>query len=181
MTENEATLRKTIKLNPHSGHAYYQLGLLLAEDPSRIAEVEAAYRKAIELEPNNPKYIYRLGLVLHENLQRFKEAESAYRQAITPTPEDVFCYSGLISLLVQNSRPAEALSLSIKMRAMLNASQNWFGLATLDAILGNVDAAIDYLGQAAAQMNFNREWARTDPDLASIRNDPRFDDIVGSP
>jgi len=181
MTEDEATFHKAIELNPRSAIAYYNLGLLLSQDPSRVSEAEAAYCRAIELEPNNAQYIYRLGLLLHENLHRFDEAETAYRQAIELAPDDVFYSGGLISLLVLESRRSEALALSMKMRAMLNASKNWYGLATLDAILGNVEAAIDYLSQAAGEINFNREWARNDPDLVSIRKDPRFDEIVGSP
>jgi tetratricopeptide (TPR) repeat protein len=181
MIENEATLRKAIELDPHSAIVYYNLGLLLFQDSSRVSEAEAAYRKAIELEPDNAKYIYRLALLLHENLHRFEEAETAYRTAIELAPDDVFFYGGLISLLVLESRRSEALALSIRMRAMLDASKNWYGLATLEAILGNVEAAIDYLRQAVGEVNFNREWARKDPDFASIRNDPRFDGIVGSP
>lgn len=180
MTENETAFRKAIELEPYSAIAYYNLGLFLSQDPSRISEVEAAYRRSIELEPNNARYVYRLGLLLHENLHRFEEAEVVYRQAIDLAPDDVFYYGGLISMLVLESRRAEALALSIKMRAMLNASRNWYGLATLDAILGNIEAAIGYLRQAADEANFNHQWARNDPDLASIRNDPRFDEIVGS-
>ena len=181
MTENEDTIRKAIELNPHSAIAYYKLGLLLSQDPSRVNEAEVAYRSAIELESNNAQYIYRLGLLLHENLHRFDEAETAYRQAIELAPDNPFFYSGLISLLVQQSRQVDAMPFSEKARAMLTANRNWYGLATLDAILGNVEAAIDYLKQAADEVNFNREWARNDPDLASIRKDARFDEIVGSP
>lgn len=179
MSEKEATFRKAIELNPYSAIAYYNLGLLISQDPSRVSEAEAAYRKAIELEPDNAQYIYRLGLLLHEDLHRFEEAETAYRQAIELAPDDVFYYGGLISLLVLGSRRSEAVALGIKMRAILSASKNWYGLATLEAILGNIEAAIAYLRQAAEDVNFNRQWARNDPDLASIRNDPRFDEIVG--
>src|SRR5690349_2499175 len=98
--------------------------------------------------------MYRLGLLLHENLHRFEDAEIAYRQAIALAPDDVFYYGGLISLLVLESRRSEALELSIKMRAMLNASRNWYSLATLDAILGNNEAAIRYLRQVAGEANF---------------------------
>ena len=179
MTEEEAAFREAIELNPRSAIAYYNLGGWLAEDPSRASEAEAAYRKAIELAPDNARFIYRLGLLLHENLHRFEEAEIAYRQAIDLAPDDVFYYGGLISLLVLESRRSEALALSIKMRAMLNASRNWYGLATLDAILGNHEAAIRYLRLAAGEANFDPQWARKDADLASIREDPRFDEIVG--
>ena len=179
MIEDEAAFREAIELNPDSAIAYYNLGSLLSQDPSRASEAEAAYRKAIELEPNSARYVYRLGLLLHENLHRFEDAEIAYRQAIDLAPDDVFYYGGLISLLVLESRNSEALALSTTMRAMLNASKNWYGLATLDAILGNTEEAMGYLRQAAGEANFNRQWARNDPDLASIRNDPRFDEIVG--
>ena len=178
MNESEDTFRTAIELNPQNALAYYKLGMVLAQDPTRLREAEAAYQKAIELEPNNAQYIYRLGLLLHENLYRLREAEIAYRQSIALAPEDPFFYSGLISLLVQQSRQAEALPFSGKMRAMLSATENWYGLAALDAILGNTEAAIEYLRHAARDVNFNRHWARDDPDLSSIRNDLRFDEIV---
>jgi Flp pilus assembly protein TadD len=179
MTESEAILRKAIELNPHNATAYYNLGLLLTQDPVRGNEAGAAYRKAIELEPNNPRYIYRLALLLHENLHSLGEAEVAYRKAIALAPDDPFFYGGLISLLVQQSRRAEALPISEKMRALLIANQNWYGLATLEAILRNIDVAMDYLKQAVHEVNFDRQWARKDPDLSSIRDDPRFDEIIG--
>jgi Flp pilus assembly protein TadD len=181
MTENEATLRKAIEFDPHSAITYHKLGLVLSQDPSRLSEAEAAHRKAIELEPNNAQFVYRLGLLLHDNLRRFEEAETAYRHAIELAPDEAFYYGGPISLLVLESKRAEALALSMKMRAMLNVSKNWYGLAALDAILGNAEAAIGYLRQAASDAKFNREWARDDPDLTLIRHDPRFDEIVGSP
>ena len=180
MSENEATFRKAIELNPHSAIPYYNLGLLLSQDPARVSEAEAAYRRAIDLEPDNAQYVYRLGLLLHENLHRFEEAETAYRDAIELAPDEAFYYGGFISLLILKSRRSEALALGKKMRAILNASKNWYGLTALEAVLGNIEAAIGYLRQAASDENFNRQWARNDPDLASIRNDPRFDEIVGS-
>jgi tetratricopeptide (TPR) repeat protein len=178
--DNEADARRAIELHPQSAIAYYHLGLLLAHDPVRVGETEAAYRKAIELEPDSARYIYRLGLFLHENLRHFPEAESAYRQAIALAPDDPFFYGGLVSLFIQQARHSDALSLSAKMRTLLNARENWYGLATLDAMLGNVTAALEYLRKAAAGENFNRAWAHNDPDLASLRDDPRFAEIVGN-
>jgi isopentenyl phosphate kinase len=173
--------RQAMDADLHSATGYYNQGLLLAQDTARAGEAETAYRKAIELEPDNARFVYRLGLLLHENLHRFAEAEIAYRRAIELAPEDAYPYGGLISLLVQQSRRSEALALSLKMRAALSASENWYGLAALEAVLGNVEAAIENLRQAASQANFDRQWAKSDPDLASIRDDPRFAEITGSP
>ncbi|HEU0295484.1 MAG TPA: tetratricopeptide repeat protein [Anaerolineales bacterium] len=180
MPEGEPTARQAIELDPGSAIAYYNLGFLLAQDPARVSEAETAYRKAIELEPDNARYVYRLGLLLHANLHHLAEAEIAYRRAIALAPDDPFYYGGLISLLIQQSRRPDALALSAKMRALLNISKNWYGLATLDALLGNVNAAIEYLRKAASEENFNGAWAREDPDLASIRHDPRFGEIIGT-
>ena len=180
MPDGETTASQAIELNLHSAIHYYNLGLLLAQDPARVSEAEAAYHEAIGLEPDNARYVYRLALLLHENLHRLGEAEIAYRQAIALAPDDPFFYGGFVSLLIQQSRRSDALALGAKMRALLNTSENWYGLATLDAILGNVNSAIEYLRQAAGEEKFDREWARKDPDLASIRDDPRFGEIVGA-
>ena len=179
MPEDEIAALKAIDSDPHSAVAYYNLGLLLSQDAARAGEAETAYRQAIALEPDNARYVYRLGLLLYENLHRFEEADIAYRRAIELAPDDPYYYGGLISLLVQQSRRSEALTYGEKMRALLMAHENWYGLAALDAILGNVEAAIEYLRRAARQETFDRQWARQDPDLASIRDDPRFHEIIG--
>jgi tetratricopeptide (TPR) repeat protein len=175
---DESDARMDIERNPQNAQAHYNLGQLLAQDPTRISEAEAGYRQAIELEPNTALYVYRLGLVLHEKLQSYQQAEDAYRRAIALAPDDAFFYGGLVSLLMQQSRRAEALALSAQMRSLLNTSENWYGLATLDSILGNVDAAIEHLRKAASRLDFSPAWARSDADLAAIRGDPRFDEIV---
>ena len=178
--DNESAARKAIELDPHNPIAYYNLGSVLAQESARASEAEAAYRQAIDLEPNNPRYIYRLALLLHEQLDRFEEAGIAYRRAIALAPDDAFYYGGLINLLIQQSQHSEALTFSTTMRALMIARQQWYGLAALDAILGNGEAAIGYLRQAAREETFNREWAQNDPDLAAIRDDQRFREIVGS-
>jgi Flp pilus assembly protein TadD len=180
MPEDATAARRAVEAEPHNANAYYNLGFLLARDPAQVNEAEAALRQAIELEPNNARYVYRLGLVLQEKLHRFEKAEIAYRRALELAPDDPYYYSGLVNLLVQQSRRGEVLTLAETMRSLLNVGEHWYGLAVLDAILGNVDVALDHLRKAARQENFPREWARIDPDLDSIRADPRFDEIVGS-
>jgi Flp pilus assembly protein TadD len=176
----EAAAREAITLDPHSAQAHYNLGYLLETDPARALEAEAAYRQAIALEPNNPRPIYRLGLLLHEQLQRPAEAETAYRRAIDLAPDNPFYHGGLVSLLVQQSRRPEAQDLAGRMRPLLTAGKLWYGLATLEALLGNTEAAIEHLRRAAREGKINHEWARNDPDLASIRDDPRFKMIIGA-
>ena len=48
-----------------------------------------------------------------------------------------------------------------------------YNLACVEALMGDKDAALDHLAQAATNPRV-REWAKTDSDLDSIRDDPRF-------
>jgi len=49
-----------------------------------------------------------------------------------------------------------------------------YNLACVEALAGEHDAALDHLEAAAAADDRFREYAQTDEDFASIRNDPRF-------
>jgi hypothetical protein len=49
----------------------------------------------------------------------------------------------------------------------------------LESIAGNVEAALEHLEKALKTRPGLRAWARRDPDLAFIRDDPRFRVLVG--
>jgi len=53
-----------------------------------------------------------------------------------------------------------------------------YNVACLFALEGEADRAIDLLEQAFAAGFGQREWVRQDPDLASLRGDPRFEALV---
>ena len=180
LPDPEAGARRALALDPHSAIAHYNLAFCLESDPARAAEAETLYRRAIDLDPTSARCIYRLALLLHEQLHRPAEAEAAYRRAIDLAPCDPFYYGGLVSLLIHQSRRPEALPLAAKMRALLTAGRLWYGLAALDALLGNTEAAMEHLKRAAREGKMNADWACKDPDLASIRDDPRFSEIVGT-
>jgi tetratricopeptide (TPR) repeat protein len=48
-----------------------------------------------------------------------------------------------------------------------------YNLACMEALLGERDAALEHLSQAKSNPRV-REWAETDSDLDSLRDDPRF-------
>ncbi|HZT44629.1 MAG TPA: hypothetical protein VFA24_00505 [Gaiellaceae bacterium] len=54
-----------------------------------------------------------------------------------------------------------------------------YNLACAEARLDEREAALDHLAAAFEERSDLRESAREDEDLASIRDDPRFDEIVG--
>jgi len=54
-----------------------------------------------------------------------------------------------------------------------------YNRACFEAICGNTDQAIDLLEQALVMKQTSPEWVRGDPDLDFIREDPRFQALVG--
>ena len=54
-----------------------------------------------------------------------------------------------------------------------------YNLACAEALLGEEDAALEHLAEAAKNPRF-RDFAKTDSDFDSLRDDPRFEAAVGS-
>jgi tetratricopeptide (TPR) repeat protein len=58
--------------------------------------------------------------------------------------------------------------------------ENEYNRACLEAICGNTDNAIDLLQVALNNKQTYADWARRDPDLDFIRNDPRFQALISA-
>ena len=54
-----------------------------------------------------------------------------------------------------------------------------YNRACLEAIAGNKEAALEHLRQALEENPAMREWARRDPDMEWIREEPEFKKLVG--
>ena len=80
------TFRKVIELDENYAEAYFNLGLLLADDGQDI-EAEKLLRRATQLDPNSSPTHGRLGILLHKQ-RRYSEAESELRRAVEINPTD---------------------------------------------------------------------------------------------
>ena len=54
-----------------------------------------------------------------------------------------------------------------------------YNVACMQALLGNEDAALAALAESVAQWELYKDQARKDDDFASLREDPRFVELVG--
>jgi hypothetical protein len=64
-----------------------------------------------------------------------------------------------------------------KARQLINAGNN-YDYACLECVVGNIDNAISILELVFKDNPSQCEWAKRDPDLESLYDDPRFQAIV---
>jgi len=119
-------------------------------------------------------------------LKRDAEAESAYRKAFTLVerhlefnPDDARAVTmGAVSLcrIGEKEKGLEWADRSIAMDS--DDAGVSYNAACLYALEGEVDKAIASLQEAVTRGFGNRAWLEHDPDLDSLRDDPRFQDLL---
>ncbi len=86
-SDAEHQLREALRINPDFADGWYSLGLLVGEDPRRLAEAAECLAKAAQLRPNYPRIWYNYGVVLL-HLGRYQESQAALIRAATLDPHD---------------------------------------------------------------------------------------------
>ncbi len=117
LVEAEAEFRKIIELEPEIAEVHYALGLLLAEDESRLEEAARALSEAARLAPGNGRVRYNYGLAL-QKLGRPDQAESELTAAsrLEPAAEDYV--HALYVLYSQQGRWEEAVEAARRLVAI---------------------------------------------------------------
>jgi tetratricopeptide (TPR) repeat protein/NAD-dependent SIR2 family protein deacetylase len=172
----ETAYRKAIELVPNYTAAYYNLANLLAMTWARYSEAEIAYRKAIESDPGYFKAYNDLLILLRLNGRDHEALPIAEKWAEldTQNPSPLLILGSLQRKLSVTDSGQEALEKATK----LIAAESAYDLARLEAIRGNNAKALEHLSIAAHQNGFNPIWARVDPDLSSLRQDPGFEATI---
>jgi tetratricopeptide (TPR) repeat protein len=173
--EAEAAYHKAIEINPSEAIIYSNLGVLFKE-LKRYEEGEAAYRKAIELNPSDTTAYYNLSVLLRVTGRECK-ALPIFEKMIEISPENFKAYLGIASI-------KKTLGVAIEPSLINNARQyipedDFYSKACLESVYDHIDLAFEYLLKASKNEKFDPSWTCRDPDLQWIRNDPRFEQIVG--
>ena len=106
---------------------------------------------------------------------RWAEAEAAYRQYVDAHPSNAFAWNRLGTSQVQQKKYAEAVkSLQRAIEIGGGAPVDFYNLACAHALAGNPDQALDNVERAIGAGVKRREQYESDPDLASLRELPRF-------
>jgi tetratricopeptide (TPR) repeat protein len=99
--DDETLYRETIRRNPDSWFAHYNLGLAWSGQPGRLDDAIAEYREAVRSRPDFADAHYNLGIALGKEPGRSDEAIAEYEAAIRADPSMVQAHNNLGLLLAR--------------------------------------------------------------------------------
>ena len=199
-------LKRAMELNHNSSTAYTHYGWFLTLS-GNLDGATKAMRKAIEIDPTDPLmqgYLGWLYLWMGHNEEAIPEADKTlqidpsytmayyvkgsalaeigkYTEAIETHNKGLAIDSsfvvGLGVTFARAGQKEKALEVASGMEKNLHSWNVW-GLAEIYAALGDKDRAIYFLEEAYRMRQDFIPWIRYDNNLAILRDDPRFKDIV---
>jgi TolB-like protein/cytochrome c-type biogenesis protein CcmH/NrfG len=184
---NEAADRdfeEAIRLNPTSHFSYYLYGRHCFST-GRMEKAVELYRKAAQFEPDDYQTLGMLVSAL-QKLGRHEEALAINAQAgeavarrLQRHPDDV---RALLIGAVQAAIAGDSQrAIDFGERAMIARPDDFstaYNVACAYAVLGDRERAIELIARAVRDGRGNLGWIENDPDLDSLRGDPRFEAIV---
>ena len=169
-------LREAVRLDPKEPTYWDNLSWVLAyQTPADGAGAVKAAEEALRLQPNFPGAYYHLGRgLIHQG--RYKEAREAFERSLELNPEFDAGQLGLAQyhLAVGDHEAAlDSLQKTWDDTAIMH-----FYLAAIHAAAGDFDQALEAL-EGAFERGF-RDFVALDasPYFASLRDDPRYRDLL---
>lgn len=166
---------EAIRIKQDDKYAYVSRGDAL-KDKGDLDGAIKDYNEAIRLQPDNANAYYGRSIAFslkNDNLSALSDLEKTVMQ--NPN-QGTFRFS-LIRVLKSLGRSKEANEQEQIARG-LSQKENEYNQACFEAICGNTDKALELLKIGLEKKQSTKSWARQDPDLENIRNDPRFKELV---
>jgi len=176
------------------GSAYTDEGLgeeaeeVLLRAVERIEDIEKQLKengasKAAVAQFRNMRASALVSLAVNANVKlRAPDRARSYYERAYALRKDEFMRTLLACYRARSGAEPEARAL---LRTIQPGPGTWYNLACTHALLGDVDEALEYLRSELEQNHSSsesrarqQEWAAEDPDLASLRDDPRFRRLV---
>ncbi|HEX5707314.1 MAG TPA: winged helix-turn-helix domain-containing protein [Pyrinomonadaceae bacterium] len=135
------------------------------------------YRKVLEMEPDFIPALFCLGASLAHGGE-FDEAVAATRRAAELSGEHPLIVAALAGVLAQAGRREEALAKLEQLTSDGRAAALPYSLATVYARLGDRERALACIERAFEERNTHLNDLNIDPEFDTVRDDPRFRDLV---
>ncbi|MEW6078618.1 MAG: tetratricopeptide repeat protein [Thermodesulfobacteriota bacterium] len=175
--EAVAFLTRAAEATPKLARARAELGSALLA-ANRLDEARTELTRALDLSPDDPAVLAKLALI-SEKKRQWNEAAYYYRRALSVAPEAPDLLNQLAVVLAGSQAYGEAAGVLEKLEKLLPGSATVsFNLACLYARQNQTDNALGQLEKAMEKGYHDIEALRTDPDLESIRDTPRFQQMM---
>ncbi len=146
----------------------------------KFSQAIGQFQQALELNPNAAGVHAHLGMAF-EQQQQYELALAAYQRAIALTGDNTQMKLRLARTLALAGKPAEARKLLDELQQ--NAAPGTVPLYLVAGIytaLGEKEQALATLTQSVALREESVIWLKVDPQLDSLRGDPRFAALLKS-
>jgi len=173
-----ASYDQALKFKPDYHEAWYNRGSALG-NLGRFEEVIASYDQALKFKPDYHLAWNNRGIAL-DDLGRFEEAIASYDQALKFKPDFHQAWSNRGYALDELGCFEETItSYDQALKFKPDFHQAWYNKACCYALQGNIEQALENL-QKAINLSLDecREWAKTDSDFDSIREDKLFQALI---
>ncbi|MBE9069262.1 tetratricopeptide repeat protein [Leptolyngbya cf. ectocarpi LEGE 11479] len=169
---------QALKHEPCFHEAWYSQGSALVK-LKRYEEALSSYEQVLEHKPDKHEAWYNRGILLG-HLDRCEDAIASYDQALKHKPDCHLTWNNRGNMLGQLERYDEAIASYNKVLEIKPDNEEaHYNKACYYTLLGNPDAALENLQQAIIFVPEKyREMAKTDTHFDSLRNDPRFSDLI---
>ncbi|MDH3747358.1 MAG: tetratricopeptide repeat protein [Gammaproteobacteria bacterium] len=180
----EAEFKKALELNPRLFEAFYYYGRTRFHQGD-LPMAADLFRQAADVDPEDYKSLC-LRIQILRGLGRIEEASKEAKEAIAVierrlewNPDDACAYHcGAGSLVAMGDVDRAKRWLHRALEIDPDDSVLLYNVACSLATMGEADAALDYLERAMDHGVINAPWMRNDSDLASLREDSRFVNIL---
>ena len=175
--EAAANFRKAIALDPSIGEAWAMLGRIDAEKKN-YPEAITALGKAIEIMPDDAEAHFQLGKIrLAQNDPG--AAITLLEHAVELAPRNGWAWNSLAYAYLAAKRPEKAASSFERVLPFAPTNPTLlYNTACAYALSGNAEKALEMLERAVAGGYKDKAGLVADPDLAGVRGDPRFAEIL---
>ena len=178
---------KALELNPESYEALYFFGRSKVHEGD-IERARELFEQAAEIRPEDYQSVLLLPQIYHSLGESELETAAARRgierarAVLELNPDDNRALNMGAFALLRLGRQDEAIRwMEESVRKAPTDSIVHYNAACLYALAGDVEKSIDCLENCRFRVgNLNREWLLHDSDLDSVRDHPRFADILDS-
>ncbi len=182
----ESEFRQALALNPELFEAHYYFARTRFHQ-GRLEEAIELFKSAAAVDPSDYQSRCLRVRILH-GMGREQEARAEAEEAVPVleahlqwNPDDTRAYhlgAGVLVMLGENERARRWLHRAIDIDP--DDPVVLYNVACNLSILGDVDDAIEYLQQAVEHGTVSAAWMRHDEDLANLRGDLRYQELLNS-